>query len=76
MYVCTCLTYIHYNALSVSVLGKLGDLQAALQSFQRALEFAELLEDKVSQDVIKKAIEDINTQIVEELKPNEDNPDN
>lgn len=51
--------------------GKLGELAPALQSFERSLELAKLLEDTESQTIIKKAMEEINSRIVEEMKPDE-----
>lgn len=46
----------------------MGELQAAVQSFERSLELATLLDDEPSQEAIKKALEDINAQIVGEIK--------
>ena len=51
---------------------KLGELQSAVQSFERSLELAKLLEDEPSQVAVKKALEEINSQIVQELSPEED----
>ena len=53
-------------------VGKLGDLQAALQSFERSLELAVLLEDSESQSLIKRAMEDINSRIASEIQPNDE----
>lgn len=46
----------------------MGELQAAVQSFERSLELAKVLDDEPSQEAIKKALEDVNTQIVGEIK--------
>ena len=54
--------------VSLSLLAKQGELQAALQSFERALELARLLEDQESQTLIKKALEELNSRIVDEMK--------
>ena len=43
-----------------------------MQSFERSLELAKLLEDEPSQVAVKKALEEINSQIVQELSPEED----
>lgn len=66
----------HMWQLNASVLiaqaeSKLGELAPALQSFERSLELAKLLEDTESQTIIKKAMEEINSRIVEEMKPDE-----
>lgn len=50
-------------------IGKLGELTSALQSFERSLELAKLLEDEDCQTVIKKAMEEINSRIVEGINP-------
>lgn len=49
-------------------LAKMGELQAAVQSFERSLELAKVLDDEPSQEAIKKALEDVNAQIVGEIK--------
>lgn len=38
------------------------------------MELAKLVEDEDSQTAIKKALEEINSRIVEEIKPNGDTP--
>lgn len=43
-----------------------------MQSFERSLELAKLQDDEASQDAIKKALEEVNTCIVEELKPRDE----
>ena len=73
-------TYTHafilQFSLHSSLAGKLGDLQSAVQSFQRSLELATLLEDEASQAAIRRALEDVNSRIVEELKqPTGEDPD-
>ena len=55
-------------------VGKLGELTAALQSFERSLELAKLLEDEDCQAVIKKAMEEINSRIVEGINQDGDTP--
>ncbi|XP_041371990.1 outer dynein arm-docking complex subunit 4-like [Gigantopelta aegis] len=47
---------------------KLGDLQAALASFEKSMDFAKLQEDVSAQNAIKKAMEDVNNRIVQSLK--------
>ena len=42
---------------------KLGDLQAALQTFEKALELAKILEDEAAEKAISKTINDINDRI-------------
>ena len=39
-----------------------------MQSFERSLELAKVLDDEPSQEAIKKALEDVNAQIVGEIK--------
>ena len=58
-----------YPSPSHTHTAKLGDLQAAVQQFEQALELAKLLEDQPSQDAIHKALEEVNMRIVEEVKP-------
>ena len=41
---------------------KLGDLQAALSSFQSAHELAKLLEDNAAATAVAKAIDDVNNR--------------
>lgn len=73
--VCVCVKLKRvYTCVHVPWTGKLGELHAALQSFERSLELAKLVEDEDSQAAIKKALEEINSRIVEEIKPNEDTP--
>ena len=50
------------NFLSVV---KLGDLQAALQTFEKALELAKILEDEAAEKAISKTINDINDRIAQ-----------
>ena len=57
------------NSDLFSLTAKLGELQAAVQSFERSLELARLLGDEASQLAIKKAMEEVNTHVVEGLKP-------
>ena len=44
---------------------KLGDLQAALQTFEKALELAKILEDEAAEKAISKTIKDINDRIAQ-----------
>ena len=44
---------------------KLGDLQAALQTFEKALELAKILEDEAAEKAISKTINDINDRIAQ-----------
>ena len=44
---------------------KLGDLQDALQSFEKALELAKILEDDAAENAISKAINDVNNRIAQ-----------
>ena len=46
-------------------LVKLGDLQAALQTFEKALELAKILEDEAAEKAISKTINDINDRIAQ-----------
>ena len=45
--------------------GKLENLEAALQSFNRSLDLAKALDDEQSQKAIGKAIEDINARLAQ-----------
>jgi len=44
---------------------KLGDLQAPLQTFEKALELAKILEDEAAEKAISKTINDINDRIAQ-----------
>ena len=57
------------------IAAKLGDLQSAVQSFERSLELAKLLDDELSQEAIKKALDEVNAQIVGEIKQDNENMD-
>ena len=48
-----------------SFVVKLGDLQDALQSFEKALELAKILEDDAAENAISKAINDVNNRIAQ-----------
>ena len=52
-----------YRQYSFAV--KLGDLQDALQSFEKALELAKILEDEAAENAISKAINDVNDRIAQ-----------
>ena len=54
---------------------KLGDLPSAVQSFERSLELAKVLDDELSQEAIKKALDEVNAQIVGEIKQDNENMD-
>lgn len=47
---------------------KLGELQSAVQSFERSLELAQVLDDELSQEAIKKALDEVNLRIAGEIK--------
>ncbi|XP_073230927.1 outer dynein arm-docking complex subunit 4-like [Porites lutea] len=51
---------------------KLGDLQAALQTFEKALELAKILEDEAAEKAISKTINDINDRIAQGVKSGDD----
>ncbi|XP_070570632.1 outer dynein arm-docking complex subunit 4-like isoform X4 [Ptychodera flava] len=51
---------------------KLGDLQAAIDSFERSLEMAKLQGDEAAEQAIVKAIEDVNDKIVKGIKEGEE----
>jgi len=57
--------------LSLSFPVKLGDLQAALEAFEKSLEMAKLQEDKKAENAIKKAIKEVNQKIVKSMKDGE-----
>ena len=44
-----------------------------MQSFERSLELAKVLDDEPSQEAIKKALENVNAQIVGEIKQENEN---
>ena len=58
------ITKINVNFLSFIAV-KLGDLQDALQSFEKALELAKILEDDAAENAISKAINDVNDRIAQ-----------
>ena len=45
----------------------MGELQSALESFERSLELAKVLDDELSQEAIKKALDDVNMKIAGEI---------
>ncbi len=47
---------------------KLGDLQDAIESFERALEMAKVQGDEPAQKAISKALEELNQKIVQGIK--------
>ena len=46
-----------------------------MQSFERSLELAKLLDDELSQEAIKKALDEVNAQIVGEIKQDNEKMD-
>lgn len=54
---------------------KLGDLQDALQSFEKALELAKILEDEAAENAISKAINDVNDRLAQGVKSGGDEVD-
>lgn len=59
-----CLSDFWFQVLLFFVV-KLGDLQDALQSFEKALELAKILEDEAAENAISKAINDVNNRIAQ-----------
>lgn len=55
---------------------KLNDLQAALDSFEKALEMAKVQDDRAAEKAIKKAIEDVNSKIVKGMKDKGEDDEN
>jgi hypothetical protein len=51
---------------------KLGELQEALDSFEKALDMAKLQSDSAAEAAIKKAIEDVNHRIVTGIREKDD----
>lgn len=49
------------------LLAKQGELEAAVDSFERALDFAKLQEDRDAEKAIKKALKDVNERIAKKL---------
>lgn len=47
---------------------KIGELTNAVTSFQDCLELAKVIDDTDSEEAIKKALEEVNSQIVESLQ--------
>ena len=54
------------------MLVKLGDFTSAVQSFERSLEIAKIVKDDFAEAAIKKALEDVNQSIVDNLRPKEE----
>lgn len=52
---------------------KLGELQDALQSFEKALELAKILEDDAAENAISKAVNDVNDRIAKGVKSGKEN---
>lgn len=51
---------------------KLGDNQAAADSFEKSLELARRLNDAPAEEAIKRALEEVNDKIVKGVKEGED----
>ena len=51
--------------MTVCNLVKLGDLKDSLQSFEKALDLAKILEDDAAENAISKAINDVNDRITQ-----------
>ena len=49
------------------ILAKKGELEASVDSFERALDFAKLQEDREAEKAIKKALRDVNERIAKKL---------
>ena len=47
---------------------KLGELSNAVTSFKNCLDLAKVIDDTESEEAIKKALENVNSQIVENLQ--------
>lgn len=47
---------------------KLGDLREALQSFEKALDLAKILEDEAAENAISKALSDVNERLAQGVK--------
>lgn len=43
-----------------------------MQSFERSLEIAKIVHDEFAEAAVKKALEDVNQKIVDDLKPKEE----
>lgn len=54
--------------MSILLAVKLGELQDALQSFEKALELAKILEDDAAENAISKAVNDVNDRIAKGKK--------
>lgn len=54
---------------------KLGDLQSAAESFERSLDIAKKLNDGPAESAIKKAMEEVNSRIVQGVKEGDDKDD-
>ena len=55
---------------------KLGDLQSALDQFEKSLEMARTQKDGAAESAIRKAIEEVNGRIVNGVKTEKDSGDN
>lgn len=55
-----------------SMLVKLGDFTSAVQSFERSLEISKIVKDDFAEAAIKKALDNVNQSIVDNLRPKEE----
>ena len=55
-------------SVCILIVVKLGDLTAAVGSFKTSLDLAVLLGDDDTEDAIKRKLESVNVQLMEEVK--------
>lgn len=63
---------LNATVLAAQAEVKLGDLKDALQSFEKALDLAKILEDDAAENAISKAINDVNDRITQGVKTGEE----
>lgn len=63
---------LNATVLAAQAEVKLGDLKDALQSFEKALDLAKILEDDAAENAISKAINDVNDRITQGVKSGEE----
>lgn len=51
---------------------KLGELEEALDSFEKSLEMAKLQNDKMAENAIKQALDDVNNKIVRGIRDSDE----
>ncbi|XP_078323700.1 outer dynein arm-docking complex subunit 4-like isoform X5 [Crassostrea virginica] len=66
---------LHASVLVAQSEVKLGDLQSAAESFERSLDIAKKLNDGPAESAIKKAMEEVNSRIVQGVKEGDDKDD-